>query len=656
MNFAIDKNKKETVFLVLLSGWAAGIVLSILFTFISSISFLLKGTVLFSMITRLSILYTIFMLFQRFFGKKELKDKNYENMHMYIGYAIVFTYVFSMLPQVVSDYFVLDLWGGSPLYVIVVVLTTMFPSALWIWMNRDETRVSMGAYSLKDVQKRRALLKDKKKKKQDQKKQHQQRSAVANLWVEWIEPLFGAVLWVLVINHFVLQLYQIPSESMVPTFLIKDRVLVGKSFYAPNIPLTQYKLLRVAQPEEGEVIVFTNPEMEDPDSDMYYKNVMARVFHSFVYMITFTTVDIDTKLDGSPKARLLVKRNIAGPGEKICLVNDVVYKRSEGADWIPMSQIPGQQEYGQTELYSNLNPQQHMQMEVPETRATMEEAQRLVESYTQEDLQKKLEEQKNRLMENLQLMDESQYLEFQQSMNHIRNDLERKMENIYSISRKMVLLNDPSAHFSQEDRFRIQSDFENTFSENQSYLLSLEAAEFATFFSKELSSRGYLDSQIRTDMLLKNNASPYDAFMLKLNALYKIRRMEFMSALLENQLQWDSVALNSTAFRDLYLLRFYVEGFGFINTFGVANLPEFPAGEDEYIGEKEYFLMGDNRYNSLDSRLGRQRYLVHIDAEDESDFALKAIVTWSPHSIPLRLIHGKVRFILFPFDRFKFFR
>lgn len=656
MNIAIEKNKKEKIFLILLAGWAAGIFLSILFTCISPASFIFKGTILFSILTRLAILFSLFFMYQRLFGSKLLNDHNYENMHMYIGYSIVFTYVFSMLPQVVSDYYVLGLWGGGPFYVVSVVITTLFPSMLWVWMNRDETRVSMGAYTLKEVQNRRALLKDKKKKKQDQKKKHQQRGAIANFWVEWIEPLFGAVLWVLVINHFVLQLYQIPSESMVPTFLIKDRVLVGKSFYAPNIPLTHYKLFRIAKPEEGEVIVFTNPEMENPDSDMYYKNVMARVFHSFVYMITFTTVDIDTKLDGSPKARLLVKRNIAGPGEKLCIVNDIVYKRSEGEDWTPMSRIPGQQEYGQIELYSSLNPQQHMQMETPETRAIIEEAQLLVESYTAEELQSELLRQKRRLLDNLQSLDESQYLEYQQRMNYLRSDLERSMNDIFSLSRQMVLLNDPSARFRAEDHSRIQSDFSAVLHEHQSYLLSLEAVEIASFLSSELASRGYIEKEVNTDLHIESITSPYDSFMLRLNALYKIRRMEYMSALLENKLHLDDLLADSTSYRDLYVLRFYVDGFGFLSTFGVANLPEYPAEENTFIGEKEYFLMGDNRYNSLDSRLGRQRYLVYVDSEDESDFALKAIVSWDPHSIPLRLIHGKVRFILYPTNRFHFFK
>lgn len=654
MEIALFKNKKEYCFFALMAGWALFLILSILITFISPSSFFLKGTVLFSILTRLALLYSIFYMFKRFFGKKSLNIKNYENMHMFIGYAIVFTYVFSMLPQVVSEYFQLQLWGNSPFYAIWVIITTAFPAALWVWMNLDKTRVSMEAYTAKEVEKRRLLLKDKKKKKQDQKKKHKERGPLTNFWVEWIEPLFGAVLWVLIINHFVLQLYQIPSESMVPTFLIKDRVLVGKSFYAPNIPMTRYKLFRISKPETGEVIIFTNPEMEDPDSSMYYKNVMARVFHSFVYMITFTTVDIDKDSLGNPKARMLVKRNIAGPGEKICLLNDKVYKKSEGSQWILMEELPGQEEYGRIGLYSSDNPKQHIQMEVPETRALIEEAIQLVDNYSDQQLLQDLEIQKERLLRNLENLDESSFLNYQFSINDLKNSL-RNMEREYQpLSARICMINDP--RITPQLAMASEADFKKALDGYQGFLLGQEYVEFSHLLSRELSSRGYLDMEIRSTFEYEKEASPYELFMARLNALYKIKRMELLSDLLERDLQWVPSDFMDVEYRTLYLLRFYVDGFFLINSFDMANFPEFPADKNTFIEDKEYFLMGDNRYNSLDSRMGREDYIITVDASDDSDFALKAVVSWEGHSIPLRLIHGKVRFILYPTDRMRFFK
>jgi signal peptidase I len=67
-----------------------------------------------------------------------------------------------------------------------------------------------------------------------------------------------AVFWALLLRAFVVQAYQIPSESMVPTLQVGDHIFVDKVTY------------RLRQPRLGEVIVFTDPR--DPD-----RNLIKRV-------------------------------------------------------------------------------------------------------------------------------------------------------------------------------------------------------------------------------------------------------------------------------------------------------------------------------------------------------------------------------------------
>jgi signal peptidase I len=70
---------------------------------------------------------------------------------------------------------------------------------------------------------------------------------------EWILVVLGAVLAALLVKTFLFQAFRIPSESMVPTLLVGDRVLVNK---------VSYKLHDV---HRGDVVVFTRPEkLEDP--------------------------------------------------------------------------------------------------------------------------------------------------------------------------------------------------------------------------------------------------------------------------------------------------------------------------------------------------------------------------------------------------------
>lgn len=78
------------------------------------------------------------------------------------------------------------------------------------------------------------------------------RSAARSV-AEWILVVVGAVLAALLVKTFLFQAFRIPSESMVPTLLVGDRVLVNK---------VSYKLHDV---HRGDVVVFTRPaKLEDP--------------------------------------------------------------------------------------------------------------------------------------------------------------------------------------------------------------------------------------------------------------------------------------------------------------------------------------------------------------------------------------------------------
>lgn len=80
--------------------------------------------------------------------------------------------------------------------------------------------------------------------------------------VEWIIVVVGAVLVALIIKTFVMQAFFIPSESMVPTLKINDRVLVNKLSY------------RLHDVNRGDIIVFERPEGESNDQ---VKDLIKRV-------------------------------------------------------------------------------------------------------------------------------------------------------------------------------------------------------------------------------------------------------------------------------------------------------------------------------------------------------------------------------------------
>lgn len=93
-------------------------------------------------------------------------------------------------------------------------------------------------------------------------------------WREYAEALLIAFVLAMIIRFFVVQAYQIPSGSMLDTLLIGDRLLVSKISYNLKVPFTDTVILRLGEPEHGDVVVFTTPDPEQPGAD-YIKRVIG---------------------------------------------------------------------------------------------------------------------------------------------------------------------------------------------------------------------------------------------------------------------------------------------------------------------------------------------------------------------------------------------
>lgn len=65
--------------------------------------------------------------------------------------------------------------------------------------------------------------------------------------IEWVAVIVGALVVALVVKTFLLQAFYIPSESMVPTLQVGDRVLVNKLAYD------------LGDVSRGDVVVFARP-------------------------------------------------------------------------------------------------------------------------------------------------------------------------------------------------------------------------------------------------------------------------------------------------------------------------------------------------------------------------------------------------------------
>jgi signal peptidase I len=110
------------------------------------------------------------------------------------------------------------------------------------------------------------------------------RSAARNA-VEWVAVLVGALAVALVVKTWLFQAFYIPSESMLPTLSVGDRVLVNKVDYD------------IGDVRRGHIIVFERPE-------------------------SWTTGDIDD----------LIKRVIGLPGDTISARDGQVFVNGEPLD------------------------------------------------------------------------------------------------------------------------------------------------------------------------------------------------------------------------------------------------------------------------------------------------------------------------------------
>ena len=89
---------------------------------------------------------------------------------------------------------------------------------------------------------------------------------------EYAESIGVAVAIALLLRAFVVEAFQIPSGSMIPTLEIGDHIFVAKFSYGVGIPFTNTKILELKQPVRGDVIVFKYPV--DPSVD-YIKRVVG---------------------------------------------------------------------------------------------------------------------------------------------------------------------------------------------------------------------------------------------------------------------------------------------------------------------------------------------------------------------------------------------
>jgi len=90
---------------------------------------------------------------------------------------------------------------------------------------------------------------------------------------EYVESIGLAVLIALLLRAFVVEAFQIPSGSMIPTLRVGDHIFVNKFSYGLRMPFSKWWFVQWGDgPQRGDVVVFMFPEDESKD---FIKRIVA---------------------------------------------------------------------------------------------------------------------------------------------------------------------------------------------------------------------------------------------------------------------------------------------------------------------------------------------------------------------------------------------
>ena len=423
---------------------------------------------------------------------------------------------------------------------------------------------------------------------------------VLNELVDWIDAFFWAIFTVLIFQIFLMQLYEIPSESMVPTFLIKDRVFVSKIDCGPKFPLTEVGLPDFRKYKRGDTIVLRNPHYS-----MDRKSEVKTVTSQLIYMFSLMTVNLNKDADGELKADPLVKRITGLPGEQLVMQDGTLYRRTAASDVFEPVELDSK--------YASWN----LNAVNPKLKSNIQHF-----PFNAEKYQQMLDYEESRRNYDLTAA------EFQ------AKELARQFKNLRLVNKDAGSFSAPELYEGILFRNRMEI-FKNMF------LQEGGAEWFENFMTSWIPSKNdlrdyYAESNYRLNVMAK---MIFGKMMVEYAKYYSDGF---------DQTKWDSQKVIQDLMDEIELHYWYVQ-----NLLDSRNMPVFPAndaaGNPQYIPENCYFMMGDNRFNSLDLRHSYDYKETALAKADPLSISYYSIM--SPQYINKKYIIGKPVFRFWPAGR-----
>ena len=525
----------------------------------------------------------------------------------FTGYSLVLLYVFQALPRVAwRNAGLISETRAAFIYALSLLCLAVGWTAFFL-AGRPGTLAHFGIISEEEA--RNPALRKKNRAKR-------QKGGFVHGLLEWVDAIAFAAIAVIAINIFIFQLYVIPSESMVPGFLINDRPFTTKLTMGPRLPLTEWRLPFITEPRRGDIVTIANPRY--PEN--HEVNVRKQL-SQFVYMLTFTGVNLDRDADGNPKNDPLVKRIVGVPGEKLMMIDDVLYAKTKAdADF---KVVEDDRKWANVDLWK-LDPARRAfvrTMPLDERgRAVLEAVDRKKNTADIAALGKALDVQADRILLSAAALRGRAQPVTTMSIGDLRDE---------AVNGSATL--------------------------GAGYLagLGVDAADlpFALAAAKSPAAAAAL-AQYARDGATASRIAPADPYgrgsralelLIKTNILDRIERDLALLAAGSGLEAINADARLAALSGEAQELRTYLLGY-----YDARNFPVFPAG-DAFLGPDEYFAMGDNRYNSLDFRFEERYRQRPLDAGDPSPVSYRSLL--APFALEKKYIEGKAIFILWPPNR-----